>query len=356
MKQVIYHIFNIKTPQLSIPLIKSFIDLSNSIERKQVYIIYGKGKASLCDEYKEKLALDDGSLIFVESLFRLFVLLHKDNTSKCLLHGLTYDVMFCLLLSGIESNWVCWGAGAKINRQKIISILLTPIKRFLYKSFSSIVVLMTGDRETLIRDFGVKNILVLPYSSHTLIEFQDFYLHLKNESRVSGKKYILLGNNTYCLDSYSHLLSDLSVFNKDVEVHCMMQYPKLQHADLCVKQKEFDSIFGDVVFFDTLVMGHEDYMRYINRCDIYMCGVKDQTGLGAISFCLLLGKKIYLTGKNYEWISSLGYKVYHIDDMDKDSKSFLSELSQEDKDCNYRIVYEQLYSRQKEWIQYLKVI
>ena len=32
----------------------------------------------------------------------------------------------------------------------------------------------------------------------------------------------------------------------------------------------------------------------MNKCSIYICGSVNQTGLGAISTCMLLGKKIYI--------------------------------------------------------------
>jgi hypothetical protein len=77
----------------------------------------------------------------------------------------------------------------------------------------------------------------------------------------------------------------------------------------------------------------------MDKCDIYICDVKKQTGLGAIYTCLRLGKKLFLSGINYDWMKSLGCIVFDTGEIDQMEKEvFLQEISYEEKLNNYNII------------------
>ena len=69
---------------------------------------------------------------------------------------------------------------------------------------------------------------------------------------------------------------------------------------------------------------------------IYICGVKTQTGLGAINRSLRAGLKVYLTGYNLEWIRSRGYIVFDYDDIEHMMlEEFLEPLTLKEQQYNF---------------------
>lgn len=359
---MILHIFNIKIYQINIPLIEDFIDISIDCTENQKFILYGECNNSIRAKY-ESLFKDSRNLDFyyIKNITSLYLFLRKNKGERCILHGLTYDVMLCVLVTGIKTNWVCWGAGASINKSNPKSIIFTPIKKYIYNHFKTVVVLLSGDKVTLERDFNVKNIIILPYYSHIAIAKRNFYVELINNRRTEYngqcRKKILLGNSAHNIPSYYELLYKLRQFRSEIEIHCMMQYPNIGQDEMNNFICKADAILGENIIVDRVMMNHEEYMQYMNGYDIYLCGNNNQSGLGAISACLRLGKKVFLTGKNYEWISSLGYEVFDVKSLNKmDSETFLEDLSIESQKKHFDMLYEELLSYKKQWIEYLNLL
>lgn len=359
MGKVILHVLNLNVPQLSIPIIESFAELSRGIGILQEVVLYGRCNSSLKHKYEIELKNSRLEFRYVTNLVDLFFILKKRTESICLLHGLSYDVMLCVLMSGIDTNWICWGAGSSINKDNIKSVLFTPVKKYIYKRFKTIVVLMYGDRLSLECDFGVKNVSVLPYYSHRNNIYRGFYVDLKKVNidtyNHKGKKKILLGNSAHNINGYYELLYKLARFKDNIEVHCMMQYPRLKQEEMDRFIERSFEILGAHVQIDTDMMDYTQYVQYINQCDIYMCSNKNQSGLGAIYSCLMLGKKVYLAGKNLEWISSLGYKVFNTKSLDSMTENiFFEDLSQELQDKHFNMRYEEQFAHKRQWVEYLK--
>lgn len=266
----------------------------------------------------------------------LFDILVKNRNHPIVFHAGEYGDFVSAYLAGCKNvNWVCWGAGASIGKS-IKSKLITPMKRILYQHFGHIVVLMTPDKNTIIRDFGVKekNISVIPYSSS--LSFDAFELsesiRVKNIGLKNEKPRILLGNNPGNIPHYITMLHQLSRFAGKVEIHCMCQYSLVKDEKYNELAITGESIYGNDFYIDEDFMDKEQYNKYISSFDIYMCGSKSQTGLGAIGFCIRLGKKVYIAGKNLEWIkdyyNALVYNICSIDNMSFDE--FVKPLSEKE--------------------------
>ena len=94
----------------------------------------------------------------------------------------------------------------------------------------------------------------------------------------------------------------------------------------------------------------------MNKCSHYLCNEHSQTGLGAIYTCLQLGKKIFLAGANYDWISSLGCKIYHIEEINNMSyEEFVTPLSNDIICHNMEIMkrLEDIDTKVNAWNSYL---
>jgi hypothetical protein len=232
-----------------------------------------------------------------------------------------------------DVKWVCWGAGARINKSNWKSILFTPIKRILYKRLNNVGVLMPQDGISLMADYKLNNISLLSYfGTIGLFPFTEDDIKTKNNTRFPKKVY--LGNNSACISTYLPISKKLSKFKNDIYVVCMLNYSFVESEISETLKIEGERIFGNMFFMDTRLYTINEYYNYMKDCDIYK-----QTGLGAIFTCLRLGKKLFLSGINYQWMKDLGCEVFHTKEIDKmDRDTFLKELSFQDKIKNYNIV------------------
>lgn len=259
-----------------------------------------------------------------------------NKKSEIYLHGAHYSWMAYLVTHGYRNiNWICWGAGARTNFRNYKSILFHPFKKYIYKKFKKIAVLMPQDRIALENDYGLSDIHNVMYTSAA-----DAYPYSEKkvlEERWNGNT-IYIGNNSGCIKSYLPLAKLLSKFD-DIKIVCMLNYSFKESKTSKALLSFGKNTFGNKFSFDTQLYSLDKYFDYLDRCDIYLCGKKTQTGLGAIYTSLRLGKKIYLAGQNYEWIKSLGCEIFHIDELKTVStEDFLAPLSLDQKIKNYRIV------------------
>ena len=266
----------------------------------------------------------------------LYSILVKYRENPIVFHAEDYGYFAIAYIAGCKNvNWVCWGSGASIGKS-LKSKLATPIKRIFYQHFGHIVVLMTPDKNTIIRDFGVKekNISVIPYSSSLSFDAYELSesIRVRNGELKNEKPRILLGNNPGNIPHYIKMLHQLRRFAGKIEIHCMCQYSLVKDEKYYELAKIGKSIYGDDFHIDETFMDKEQYNEYLSDFDVYMCGSKSQTGLGAIGFCLRLGKKVFIDGKNYEWIkdyyNALAYNICLVDTISFDE--FIKPLSEEE--------------------------
>ncbi|WP_455674371.1 TDP-N-acetylfucosamine:lipid II N-acetylfucosaminyltransferase [Phocaeicola sp.] len=354
---MIIHVFYLPNHHLNLSIIESFVCMATENDDiKLIFLIVGSEKQYYEIYEKRFRELKIENFLFIDRLALLWNYARRNRSQSYLLHGIPYKYIACLVLSNIEKlNWVCWGAGARINRKNAKSILFTPVKKFLYKNFSSVLTLMTGDKISLEHDFKLDNVRVMPYFSIKHTKLRDmFYSLLRNPSINRGRIRVLLGNNSWCLPTYYDLLKKISKYNATIEVHCMLQYPKIGEKEKNKILSLGESLFGKYFFLDMEILPTEEYIHYMNSFDIYICACEEQSGLGAVSTCLKLGKKIYLAGLNYDWIASQKFCIFHIEDINADD--FLIELSQKDKAYNIDRWYYTRSFLKGVWIDYLREI
>ncbi|WP_300759258.1 TDP-N-acetylfucosamine:lipid II N-acetylfucosaminyltransferase [uncultured Brachyspira sp.] len=351
---MLINVFDVRAFYLNFRIIKSFQEILNSTSVNNIYVIYGQ-KEPYQNKYETFfIERNISSYIFIDNIFLLYEFVLKHKKFVYLLHGLPYPPMFVFWFARVKTSWVCWGHGASINKKNIKSILFTPIKTILYRYFTSVSVLMTGDKTSLEKDYGLKNITLTPYPQ--VGNFQELYKQLlENTVSESKKKIVILGPNAHNICNYYNLIDLLSNYKDKIIIRCMLQYPKLPSSEIKELADKGHEIFDKDFIIDTTFLKFEDYINYINNCDIYICGKDTQSGLGAIYTSLKLGKKIYLTGKNLDWIKSSGYIVFNIEDIKEDPiESVLHPLTLSEKLYNYNLQIN-INNRNKQiWIDYIK--
>ena len=313
---MIYHIFKTNTSHLLYQITKNIL-LHHNVE-DHYFIFIGKDD----DKINGYISIYRSFVFTKYKFFESNVSLLKSGLIKpqdvILFHSASYSLMFLLMCGGYKHvNWICWGSGTVIYNT-IISRMSALFKRILYKHLYSIVTLIEPDKQSLIDYFDVapeKIHVISYYPSYTIRNDITAYRNsLKIEK--NNKLVVYLGNSPHSLSEYIVALDDLIKFRGQIEIHCMLQYAldeesKL-YTDLLHKGR---NLWGNDIYYDKEYMSLEEYYRYMAKCDIYICGTTRQTGLGAIYNCIRMGKTIYLNGKNYDHICSLGIKVKHYDEL-----------------------------------------
>lgn len=339
-KQVI-HIFNARNYHLAPDIIESFI---MNIELKHFFILIAdKGQNINWTIYYnlfEKYNFEN--FVFSRSLSELK---KNDDIRKdafIVMHGDSFKRMLFFYLRGFSNfHWVCWGSGLK-NNKTLKSFVSKFVKEKIYKRFKSIVLLNQQDEIELVKRYEIKNTSILTYPMK-LYEMDYFKKERIQIERKGLGNSVYLGNNPACINSYLTLIEELKKYKNLIRVNCMLNYEYVKNSkyfSLIEKGKSnFESNFkANTKFYDL-----KDYPTYMDQCDIYICGEKRQTGLAAIYTTLKLGKKLFLDGNNYDFIKSLGCKVFKVSEIGEMLLlEFLQPLEVKEKEQNFDIIFNYL--------------
>lgn len=281
----------------------------------------------------------ESDIFIYENILKLYFLRENLKSNNVILHGVSYKWMIFLILLQIKKiHWICWGSGTKKDNS-LKGKLIFKVKKGIFKRFISIGVLMNEDKLNLKKNFKLDNIYLLNYINPE----KKFPFNI-TDLKVIHCSNIYIGNNSSNLNTYLpiiELLNDKFEIKDNVKIDCMLNYSFKESSYSKKLFKIGKEHFGDNINFNTKFYNLQEYYNYMYKCDIYICNVKNQSGLGAIYTCLKLGKKLYLRGENYNWINSLGCKVFHVEDLKKNNTNeFLMDLTLKQKLNNFKIISE----------------
>lgn len=319
---------------------------------KHIYIYVG-AKEEDKPMYNERVSKYDNSrCMFLDKLEEVYGLDKEIKNSMLLTHGFTFKDSFMLKLHGFKNvHWICWGAGAEANTS-LKKKLLFPIKRFMLKTLDGAVALMEPDANALIKNYGMKRVETIPYCSTTKVVCDKEYL---KATTINNR--VLLGNNSNTIPYHGEALDKLKKFAGKIKVDCLLNYSLVKNDEYYALVKKGKEYFGDD--FNTIenFMTQEEYTEFIKQYDVYICNRPTQTGLGAIYRCMRLGKKLFLIGRNYDWIQSLGGQVHNMSELDTISfEDFVEPLSLEVKTKNFDTIIDLISKVENapKWEQYIR--
>lgn len=371
---MINHVFNANMYHLSPRLIRGLLINFREYVGKIILLEDGEVDRQKYDVVFGELDFND--FIFCSSDVKFMIkTFQQDIDSPILFHGGTFERWNAAFKAGCKNvNWICWGGDASksAGRRKTQSLIKRSVgklydewsyrrKKNLYKRFNSIVTLISPDRQTIINDFSipVSKVDVIPYRYYRKTGYEDIIdeLYNKRDDRLNTMPMVLIGNSPMNAPFYMQMLESLKKYSSKIEVHCMYQYPHEVDATFKNLLSLGRNNFGNDFFIDERYMVGEEYIKYLNQTDIYVCSNPEQTGGAAIIFLLLLGKKLFLTGKNYEFVTGIGGFVHNTKDIPhlefQDFVKLDSGLIQE----RNRFVVEDMYSKAFEkWTVYFKRI
>ncbi len=363
---MIVHVFRTRSRNIVPSISKGFVTVY-SRDAEHFFILYGKGEKMYKQMYVELYSqLGFDNYVFCETYWQLLKQLYHFRKSALLFHAGSYCWhLSALLLRCNNVNWVCWGGGTSTSKNRLFPMGVL-LKKYLFNSFHSIVTLMEPERKEIVQNFGVNPLKIhtIPYTSfNENVSEANLYckqLMLKHHSDKTNKPVVLLGNSHYWINSYIDMLPRLSKYKGKIRVQCMLNYPFEKTENYYELVRLGGALFGDDFRTnEDYYRDRKDYIDYMNSCDIYICSVEKQTGLGAISTCLQLGKKIFLKGNNLEWVRN-EYKsiVFPVDVIDEQLSydMFVKPLSMEEKEHNYQNKINCNNNNREKWHLYLKDI
>ena len=361
---MIVHIFTAERYHLVPGISRGFVTVYRD-DADHFFILYGSKQLDKQRYINIYSQVDFKNYVFCQSFWQLSKLLFDHRRNTVLFHAGSYFWHLTAILLGCKNvNWVCWGGGTAISNTAK-SQLGAKLKKFTFRRFHTIVTLMEPERREIIRNFGIT-----PQKTQTIS-----YVSTKDdETRLDlmckklsydgsvnpDKPVVLLGNSHYWMDSYITMIDRLKQYKGKIKVQCMLNYDFEKNE----KYQELVNL-GRAVFGDDFKTNEEfytlreDYINYINGCDIYICAVTKQTGLGAISTCLKLGKKIYITGNNLEWVrKEYDSIVFSLDMLNEnlDFSEFARPLTAEERNHNYQTRVGDRAVHRDRWHEYLKKI
>lgn len=310
MEKIVYHIFPAKAYHLSPAIIKDIDMCSNHCHH---YLLVGRPNVRIeWDIYRE--LIKERSLkncLLLESNRELRNVKIFNKNSMIILHGDSYHRMAMFVFKGYRNvHWVCWGSGTSRNDIKGGSIIYW-IKSWILGRLKGVITLTPIDNLKLRDNFGIRSITTIPYLG-SLNYNPDWYLEKRKNAEIIT---VYLGNNVNCISTYIEFLEELNIADRNVNLVCMLNYDLIKDSNYYKLLKLGKGLFGENFSLSEDLMNLQEYQCFMNDCEVYVCGANWQSGLGAIYMAIMLDKTLYLNGNNYEFLSSLGCKVYHFDDL-----------------------------------------
>lgn len=349
MKDIL-HIMPYDSAHLTLQLIRVFVRDYYIPGISHTFILYGIRNGDNDAKYgilEKELSV---SFKYIESERALSLFLKNKNNFSILIHGDSFPCIKQSVRTNRNVNWICWGYIPQKGNKFLLSDISFFLRKNTYQRLRNIVCLLSGDKKDLFLLYKLTNLMVLPYSgTNNDVKWEKYRLG----KHIHNPLIVYIGNSGNVYQSYLDILPQLAKYKGSIKVHLMFQYPDWPEKKELVRALGL-KIFGDDFVLDETIMDMETYRAYMSQCDVYICGDKSQTGLGAIQFSLYVGTKVFITGKNLEWKKELGAIVFDVEDIRNMSfAAFSRELLAEEKDHNKNVMID-LWDQRDNWIDFLK--
>ena len=111
----------------------------------------------------------------------------------------------------------------------------------------------------------------------------------KNNSSLK----IIIGNSASSANCHLEIFDQISwLVNEDVELYCPLSYGEVEYRDKVIENGK--KVFGNKIHFLTEFMPLQEYVAFLNTCDIGIYNNNRQQGFKNITMMLCLGQKIFV--------------------------------------------------------------
>lgn len=288
----------------------NFSSLSNNHNSSNLYLKVFKDYKTLNYKFLHN------SLSFIKCMFMIEsgdrIIIHSTQT----LFG--RNKLFWLLLFIMGNNFrkrcsiILWGVAEKQKISKnLFSGIFNEIKKIVLKSLRYVVTLSLDDSEKIKDWFKISNVIISGYIRDTYNEFK-VYTKLIDESQELKK--IMISHSSFSHNYHIEILNLLGRFkDENIEIICPLSYGSIEYREIVIGRGK--QIFGDKFKYYDKLLSRSEYNNLLASIDIYISNALMQTGLYVIAFCICAGKKLYLRGNNYNWMTHLGFKVNNVKEI-----------------------------------------
>lgn len=141
-------------------------------------------------------------------------------------------------------------------------------------------------------------------------------------------KRIVIGNSATSSNQHLEIFEHIKHMDLTrVELFCPLSYGEDEYRDRVVRRGK--ELFGDCFHPIVDYMKYEDYMCFLNTCDVGIYNNNRQQALGNINRLLDLGKKVFLPKRMREYCADYGYVTYAVETISYRSTKELFDFPEE---------------------------
>jgi len=193
-------------------------------------------------------------------------------------------------------------------------------------------------------------ILLQPLQPIDIDEVEEFVKQRISLDRTLKTTNIMVGHSCSSNDNHIEALELLApLAGENVRVILPMSY----HVDLGYRQKVVNigqSLFGKKLDVWTEYVSPSEYRKQLMEIDVAILNLYDLSGLGVITYLLMIGSKVYSRSEHLAGIQSFvdnSCHMFYLDDLRKDPKLALICMNQEHLYENFKAVSRSRYSTRK---------
>lgn len=166
-------------------------------------------------------------------------------------------------------------------------------------------------------------------------------------SAGNSNKRIMVGNSSTITNHHIEIFDRLKVMDlTNVDIYCPLSYGDMTYRDEVIRYGR--SCFGDHFYPVTQYMTYEDYVQFLNTCDVAMFDLERQQALGNIFLMLDLGKKVYTSPLISKHVDNYGYRTFPVREL-PDTVEQLFAYSAEDQANNMSSRWKRKKDIHAEW-------
>ena len=236
-----------------------------------------------------------------------------------------------------KTYWQFWGGDYEVFRSEKETWKLRIRKKIVAKCLKKArgIILLTQSEKSAFEEVfdgvGEKKFfyVVVPAGK----EDEEVLFKIRKEKKSKLQKKITIGNSATKSNRHLEIFDKLKHFDlSKIDLVCPLSYGDFQYRDIVVEdgKKKFGENFHPLIKY----MDYEEYIRFLNSCDVGIYNNNRQQALGNISLMLNLGKKVYAPNSICKYYRQFGYNIFSIDQINSLNILELFEFSSEESQRN----------------------
>lgn len=222
------------------------------------------------------------------------------------------------------SSFICWGSDANINNKNIKQKTHALLMKTIFRKLSNVIAISTDDQKEIKEMYPDANVILLPYYSSNKICLL--------EKKSNSKFHVMVSHSGWPHNKHIDSFEMLGKFKGKLEITCPLCYGDPAYIETVISRGK--ELFGNDFHYFKDLMERKDYANFMRGVDAYVTSAEIQTGLGAITYAIQGGAKIFITGNVFNFLKP-DYIVFNTKDISQMSfEEFSKPLTYEERLSN----------------------